>query len=688
MSTIVIEILKDAAHWKISSFYRSESIGHRHYSIWKADEHRIETLSADIYSVLNRTDAEGKITPNSLEEFRKSAHLLYNQVFPQEVKEELRSTESTHLIFYIDEQLVHIPWELLYDGQNYLCLRFAVGRIVLTSRKIHSESIRSIQPKLKVLAVCDPAGNLKKAYDEGIYVRDVLDQAKKRVEVELRTTDVQTKYAMKNIKEFDIFHFAGHAEYNSEDPKKSGLLFKDGPLTAENIAKLSGLSSMPILVFANACSSGETSGWEIEPEQNRRIYGMANAFLLSGVRHYIGTFWKVQDGLSMEFAREFYNGIKTGKSMGESLKLARQNLIERHGESSLAWASYMLYGDPDDYLLFIDEEERHKRLTKARIGALAVMILLGLASYFIYDTFIKDDLPKEELTFEKFENIFYIGGNDEIRQHPQKALFNMNIAEGKHVYSSSVENDYLNVYAVDGDPTTRWSSRHSDPQWLYVDLGEMHMVGQVRILWEAAFGRSFAIQVSHDAERWRTVWWTRHGTSRVDVADLKEQLVPARYVRLYLRERGTDWGYSLWEFEVYARRLPNVAAGKDAIASSGDGYYAAEKAIDDDMGTRWGSQYLDPQWLSIDLGRPYRINMFTLNWERAYGMLYKIQYSNDNREWEDACVIKNDIGLLNTLYFEKPFEARYVRFYGMKRATEWGYSLWEFKVHGMKMPEH
>jgi len=26
-----------------------------------------------------------------------------------------------------------------------------------------------------------------------------------------------------------------------------------------------------------------------------------------------------------------------------------------------------------------------------------------------------------------------------------------------------------------------------------------------------------------------------------------------RYVRIYTTQRGTAWGYSLWEFEIYAR---------------------------------------------------------------------------------------------------------------------------------------
>ena len=38
--------------------------------------------------------------------------------------------------------------------------------------------------------------------------------------------------------------------------------------------------------------------------------------------------------------------------------------------------------------------------------------------------------------------------------------------------------------AVDGDPGTRWASEFSDPEWIYVDLGESVEIGAVLLNWE------------------------------------------------------------------------------------------------------------------------------------------------------------------------------------------------------------
>lgn len=683
MRTIIIEIYKDMAQWKMNAFYKGESMGHRQYSVRKVSEDTAWELSSDIFNILSRTDIRGKVTANSLEELRKSAQLLYDQIFSSPIKDEIQKTDATHLIFYIDEQLIHIPWELLHDGTNYLCLRFAIGRVVLTARRIHSEASRDIQLKLKMLALCDPTGDLKKAYEEGLVVRNELDRAKDRIHLDLRTTDVDLKYTMKNLREYDVLHFAGHAKYDQQDPSKSGLILKDGTLTAEKITTLSG-ASMPTLVFANACSSGETEPWRIEPMQENRIYGLANTFLLAGVKHYIGTFWKVQDRLCMDFAKAFYRNIRKNKSIGEALQLARLQSIEKYGQTALIWASYMLYGDPGDELIPVDEKQAARKLIRLKIF-IAIGLAILISGLILGYNLLKQEKPLEELNFNSFKNVFYVRQDATIEKHDRLNVFGGNIAFGKDMYASTVEDDNCPAsYASDNDLSTRWSSEFSDPQWIYVDLAEITLIGQLRFIWERAFGRSYDIQVSNNAKRWKTVWRTSSSGGKSDVIDLRGKNVYARYVQMYGKKRETDWGYSLWEFEVYSNLLPNIALGKTVFASSGREKYGAGQAVDGDMGTRWGSDYFDPQWIYVDLEREHRINMVTLHWEPAYGSLYKIQRSDDGKNWIDVCEIQNDKGKMNNIYFESPFFARYVRLYGLERGTEYGYSLWEFEVRGMK----
>jgi hypothetical protein len=107
---------------------------------------------------------------------------------------------------------------------------------------------------------------------------------------------------------------------------------------------------------------------------------------------------------------------------------------------------------------------------------------------------------------------------------------------------------YAASNAVDGNPTTRWSSEFSDPQWISVDLGQAFALDSVRLSWETAYAADFQIQVSNDATNWTTVQSVTNNTGGVN--DLTVTGI-GRYVRMSGTRRATPWGYSLFSFEVY-----------------------------------------------------------------------------------------------------------------------------------------
>ncbi|MBT2478824.1 family 20 glycosylhydrolase [Streptomyces sp. ISL-94] len=148
-----------------------------------------------------------------------------------------------------------------------------------------------------------------------------------------------------------------------------------------------------------------------------------------------------------------------------------------------------------------------------------------------------------------------------------------NLALGRPTTASSTETaDFPAASATDGDPGTRWSSAYSDPQWLQVDLGSTQSISRVVLRWEAAYGKSFQIQLSDDAATWRTVYSTTTGTGGVQ--DLTGLTGSGRHLRVHGTQRGTSYGYSLYEVEAYGGQLSGTrtltAAGKalDDPASS------------------------------------------------------------------------------------------------------------------------
>jgi hypothetical protein len=124
-----------------------------------------------------------------------------------------------------------------------------------------------------------------------------------------------------------------------------------------------------------------------------------------------------------------------------------------------------------------------------------------------------------------------------------------NLALNKPAIASSTENGTFSASAaVDGNGGTRWSSAFSDPQWIRVDLGASFRINRVVLRWETAFGRAYQIQVSADGNNWTTIRSTT--TSPGGVEDFGVTGT-GRFVRMFGTARGTQWGYSLFEFEIY-----------------------------------------------------------------------------------------------------------------------------------------
>jgi len=123
-----------------------------------------------------------------------------------------------------------------------------------------------------------------------------------------------------------------------------------------------------------------------------------------------------------------------------------------------------------------------------------------------------------------------------------------NLALNRPVFASSTTYGEP-ALATDGRGDTRWSSASGDDEWIYVDLGEEKEVNGVGLNWEDAYARSFRIQVSRDAKSWKDVAASTDGAPGEQHLDFPE--LSARYVRMLGVERGTYWGYSLWNFEVY-----------------------------------------------------------------------------------------------------------------------------------------
>ena len=124
----------------------------------------------------------------------------------------------------------------------------------------------------------------------------------------------------------------------------------------------------------------------------------------------------------------------------------------------------------------------------------------------------------------------------------------------------------------------------------------------------------------------------------------------------------------------------NLALNCAATASSTEGdNWQASNAVDGDPATRWSSGFSDPQWLRVDLGARWQISEIRLNWENAHATAYRVEVSSDGTTWKSVYSTSNGQGG-NVIVEVAKLPARFVRMYGTKRSTDFGYSVLELDV--------
>ena len=144
---------------------------------------------------------------------------------------------------------------------------------------------------------------------------------------------------------------------------------------------------------------------------------------------------------------------------------------------------------------------------------------------------------------------------------PGKVTLNtqrVNLAIGAKASATSL--DYAELVAsnaIDGSTSTRWASGRMDGESITVDLGSIKKISTVRLMWEAASGKDYKIQVSTDGQSWKTVVDVKGNSTVSAFLTYSFEKTDARYVKMLGGTRNTKYGFSLWEFEIYENYAEN-----------------------------------------------------------------------------------------------------------------------------------
>jgi len=385
----------------------------------------LDKLTEGINYLLNQQDSGYFISENNIKELKKLGHLLFDHLLSKNIKQKLKQQDSIELTLNVDERLSILPWEILYTGDDFLCLKFNLGRSITTYRDLDSQRLPQLSLPLKMLIIADPTGDLESSYKEGLKIKDFLLRYKD-IQLDFKSLQVDSLYLKKNLRDYNLFHFAGHCEFDSNEPLESGLVFKDGRVSCKDLLLLSQTQALPSMVFVNACQSSRLSQTKLNISIWRYIYSLAHTFLFSGSQHYIGSLFNVNDKVGFEFAKSFYEELLKGKTIGYALRESRNKLIERYGFRTVAWANYILYGDPG-YILF-NPSLYKKRYIKVKLSPKRKKIFIVIFSFLIMTIFLISLItyfnPKLSFLYSQAQAYFNKGKNEEVFKLAQKIIKN------------------------------------------------------------------------------------------------------------------------------------------------------------------------------------------------------------------------------------------------------------------------
>ena len=158
-----------------------------------------------------------------------------------------------------------------------------------------------------------------------------------------------------------------------------------------------------------------------------------------------------------------------------------------------------------------------------------------------------------------------------VRANAADAPVNLSRGAAARAVASYQDGALTAANAIDGNAGTRWSSDHSNDNnaWIHVDLGGSYAVTSVVLRWEAAYARAYRIQVSDNATSWTDAFSTTTGAGGTETVTFSRT---TRYVRMQGVTPNTQWGYSLWELEVWGTGgttpPPPPPGGAPAVATS------------------------------------------------------------------------------------------------------------------------
>ncbi|MBS7268527.1 MAG: CHAT domain-containing protein [Candidatus Freyarchaeota archaeon] len=258
-------------------------------------------------------------------------------LIPKGIRDSIKYLNPRHLILETED--LFVPFELAYDEEDFLCLKYCLGKIILSENSEYSTPPPRIEAeKLRIKLV---ATETKK--ETATREKEFLKRAQAS-ELILAGTEKGDRNGFKKVlsEGVDVIHIRCPVIFDEQQPTRPKLVLSDATIEMEEIEKLN-IEGNPI-IFADLHE--ETK--ERKGTGAKRFVGtatIAKTFLSRGAAAVIAPLWEIPENLASEVAMKFYEKIIPGReTLGIMMRETKKELKQKY--SGTLWATFNLYGPP------------------------------------------------------------------------------------------------------------------------------------------------------------------------------------------------------------------------------------------------------------------------------------------------------------------------------------------------------
>jgi tetratricopeptide (TPR) repeat protein len=242
----------------------------------------------------------------------------------------LRQRKPRRLIFVPYGSLHYLPFNLLYDGSEYLIEKHEV--VILPSASLATRVAPRRRPGALILAH-SYEGRLPNTLAEAEVVQQLFGGS-------LYVNEAASRNTLHRMPT-QILHIAAHSEHRPDQPDLSYLQLADGQLYADDLLQ-EDLSYE--LVTLSGCETGRAN-----VVASDELIGLRRGVLYAGAGALVVSQWRVADDSTLEFMKRMYHALRVEKaSKAAALAGAQRSMIEENRLAHPAfWGSFQLIGNPD-----------------------------------------------------------------------------------------------------------------------------------------------------------------------------------------------------------------------------------------------------------------------------------------------------------------------------------------------------